>query len=127
MKELTGEQRKQEIEKSVKQLIKLGGAAVCQYRQGNVTGYQKIQEQIVEVGKRLKELGDISMMDAASERLEGLASTAVVREVIRAIEDNDVIASAARKGKTFLSQLSSLVDGDVVLTFSQTFWCQSFD
>jgi len=40
---------------------------------------------------------------------------AIVHEVIQAIEDDDLIASAARKGRTFLSQLNALVDGEIVL------------
>ena len=40
---------------------------------------------------------------------------AVVRAVIREIENNDLITKAERKGFTFLSQLESLVDHDIIL------------
>ncbi len=40
---------------------------------------------------------------------------AVVREVIREIEDNDLITKAGQKGPAFLSQLESLVDHEIVL------------
>ncbi len=40
---------------------------------------------------------------------------AVVLEVIRQIEDNDLIAKAGQKGPVFLSKLESLVDNEIVL------------
>lgn len=40
---------------------------------------------------------------------------AIVREVIQAIDDNNLIAEAERKGKLFLSQLNALVDNEIVL------------
>jgi acetylornithine aminotransferase len=40
---------------------------------------------------------------------------AIVREVLQAIEDDDLIADAERKGAAFLSQLNALVDGEIVL------------
>ncbi len=40
---------------------------------------------------------------------------AIVREVIQVIDDNNLVAEAKKKGKTFLSQLSGLVDNEIVL------------
>ncbi len=40
---------------------------------------------------------------------------AVVREVIREIENNDLITKAGQKGPVFLSELDSLVDNEIVL------------
>lgn len=40
---------------------------------------------------------------------------AVVQEVIREIENNDLITKAEQKGSVFLSQLESLIDNEIVL------------
>ncbi|MHC4706097.1 MAG: hypothetical protein ACYS8I_03295 [Planctomycetota bacterium] len=79
--ELTPEQREAQIQMAVVQLTKLGGAAIGQQRSGNAKGYTKIQEQIVDVGNRLKELGGISLVDGAYSRLERESSGSIVREI----------------------------------------------
>ncbi len=40
---------------------------------------------------------------------------AIVREVIQVIDDNNLVAEAAKKGKAFLSQLNMLVDNEIIL------------
>lgn len=81
-----------QIQLAVAQLIKLGGAAVGQERSGNVTGYNKIQEQIIDIGKRLKESGGILMVDAAYSQLEKHASGSIVREITLAWSSHEGIA-----------------------------------
>lgn len=41
---------------------------------------------------------------------------AIVREVIRTIESNDLVSESMRKGSVFLSQLESLVDNNAILS-----------
>jgi len=87
MTELKPDQRDAKIQLAVRQLTKLGGAAVGQQHSGNVTGYNKIQQQITDVGKQLKELGGIPMVDAAYSQLEKQASGSIVREITLAWMD----------------------------------------
>ncbi len=90
--ELPPEQRDAKTQLAVAQLIKLGGAAVGQQRSGNARGYEKIKEQIVDVGNGLKESGGILLVDAAYSRLERQASGPIVREITLAWKDFDGIA-----------------------------------
>lgn len=77
------------VDWEVQQLIKLGDAAVRQMHAGNNIGYQKIQEQIVGIGRRLMEQGGVQAMDAAYSKLESHAPGVVVREVTMAWGGHD--------------------------------------
>jgi acetylornithine aminotransferase len=64
--------------------------------------------------KTISELKTIPFHYSQSHQNDPLGS-AVVREVIQVIEDNDLIAEAERKGSIFFSQLESLVDNEIIL------------
>jgi len=81
MTEPSPEQHAAKIQLAVSQLTKLGGASIGQQRSGNDIGYNKIQEQIVEVGNQLKEFGGISMVDSVYSQLEQSAPGSIVQEI----------------------------------------------
>ena len=61
-----------------------------------------------------KDLENRSFKYAQSHQNDPLGA-AIVREVIQVIDDYNLIADAALKGKEFLSQLYSLVDNEIIL------------
>jgi acetylornithine aminotransferase len=101
-------------------------------RTGRWFGYQHygVEPEVVAIGKGIgngypvsvvalsppvvKDLEERPFKYSQSHQNDPLGA-AIVREVIGAMEDDDVIAKAAQKGEAFLSQLLSHVDGKVVL------------
>ena len=101
-------------------------------RTGKWFGYQHygIEPDMVSIGKGIgngypvsvavlsqaivKDLEEKPFKYSQSHQNDPLGA-AVVREVIQAIEDNNLIANAEKKGEAFLSQLASLVDSEIVL------------
>ena len=101
-------------------------------RTGKWFGYQHygIEPDMVSIGKGIgngypvsvavlshaivKDLEEKPFKYSQSHQNDPLGA-AIVREVIQAIEDNNVIANAEKKGEAFFSQLNSLVDSEIVL------------
>lgn len=101
-------------------------------RTGRWFGYQHydIAPDLVAIGKgigngypvsvaviseeTIRELGKKAFKYSQSHQNDPLGAS-VVGEVIDTIEDNDLVAEAARKGERFLRRLVQLVDGEIVL------------
>jgi len=103
-------------------------------RTGKWFGYQHydIEPDMVAMGKGIGNGYPVSVAALRGSVLEALTNkgkpfkymqshqndplgAAVVSEVIAVIQDDDLIAKAAQKGRRFLTQLESLVDGETIL------------
>lgn len=101
-------------------------------RTGKWFGYQHydIDPDLIAIGKGIGNgypvsvaainrttVGELEMnpLKYAQSHQNDPLGAAIVREVIREIENNDLIAKAGQKGPVFLSKLKSLVDHEIVL------------
>lgn len=101
-------------------------------RTGKWFGYQHydIEPDLIAIGKGIGNGYPVSVAAINKATVKGLEKrpfkysqshqndplgAAVVKEVIREIENNDLINKAEQKGDVFLSQLQSLIDNKIVL------------